>query len=176
MRSPEVYGEGEVRLNGCNIPAEPTCAAVQVLRTSTRLGARSATIHFETSSFSGGQSRGLEVATVLRSSHLESLELHRRSGRRQTRYRQICVKVGDLNWRTRLANGYNYSACANSNSKACQNARAAYAEHHNGKLLGYTTITGIRGDRDAGASRVRTGDGSSRQRRPSPAPLATQWC
>ena len=107
---------------------------------------------------------------------IEPLELHRRSGRRQTRYRQICVKVGDLNWRTRLANGYNYSACANSKSKACQNARAAYAEHHNGKLLSYTTITGIRGDRDAGASRVRTGDGSSRQRRPSPAPLATQWC
>jgi hypothetical protein len=32
-----------------------------------------------------------------------------------------------------LANSYNYSACANSNSKACQNDRAAFAEHHGGK-------------------------------------------
>ena len=32
-----------------------------------------------------------------------------------------------------LANEYNYSACANSKSRACQNARAAFAEHHNGQ-------------------------------------------
>ncbi len=31
------------------------------------------------------------------------------------------------------ATGYKYSACANNNSKACQDARAAYAEHHGGK-------------------------------------------
>jgi hypothetical protein len=31
------------------------------------------------------------------------------------------------------AAGYNYSNCANSNSKACMDARAAFAEHHNGQ-------------------------------------------
>jgi hypothetical protein len=28
--------------------------------------------------------------------------------------------------------GYKYSACANSNSKACRDDRAAFAKHHNG--------------------------------------------
>ncbi len=31
------------------------------------------------------------------------------------------------------ASTYKYSACTNNNSKACTDARAAYAEHHNGK-------------------------------------------
>ena len=31
-----------------------------------------------------------------------------------------------------LANSYNYSACAHSNSKACRDDRAAFARHHNG--------------------------------------------
>jgi hypothetical protein len=31
------------------------------------------------------------------------------------------------------AAGYGYSNCANNNSKACRDARAAFAEHHNGQ-------------------------------------------
>jgi len=30
--------------------------------------------------------------------------------------------------------GYNYSSCANNNSKACVDARNAFAEHHNGQF------------------------------------------
>jgi 5-methylcytosine-specific restriction endonuclease McrA len=33
-----------------------------------------------------------------------------------------------------MANNYDYNhACASSNSRACRDARAAYAEHHNGQ-------------------------------------------
>ena len=32
-----------------------------------------------------------------------------------------------------MAHSYNYSGCANSNSRACQNDRAAFAEHHSGQ-------------------------------------------
>jgi len=31
------------------------------------------------------------------------------------------------------ADRYNYSSCANSNSRACQDDRAAFARHHNGQ-------------------------------------------
>jgi hypothetical protein len=31
------------------------------------------------------------------------------------------------------AAGYDYSNCAHNNSKACSDARAAFAEHHNGQ-------------------------------------------
>src|SRR5882762_5776141 len=30
------------------------------------------------------------------------------------------------------AGGYGYHSCANNNSKACRDARSAFAEHHNG--------------------------------------------
>ena len=32
-----------------------------------------------------------------------------------------------------MAHSYNYAGCANSNSRTCQNDRAAFAEHHNGQ-------------------------------------------
>jgi len=31
------------------------------------------------------------------------------------------------------ANAYNYSACANNNSKTCSDARATFAKHHHGQ-------------------------------------------
>jgi hypothetical protein len=34
---------------------------------------------------------------------------------------------------TRAGGGYNYGGCANNNSKACRDARNAFAEHHSGQ-------------------------------------------
>jgi len=45
----------------------------------------------------------------------------------------LTIALSTLTGGLALANNYNYSACANSNSKACQNDRAAFAEHHGGQ-------------------------------------------
>jgi len=44
----------------------------------------------------------------------------------------LTIALATLTGGLALANGYNYGSCANSNSKACQDDRAAFARHHNG--------------------------------------------
>lgn len=40
---------------------------------------------------------------------------------------------GGYNGSGNSGRGYRYSACANNNSKACRDARDAFARHHNGQ-------------------------------------------
>ena len=54
-----------------------------------------------------------------------------------------------------------YSACAHNNSKACVDARNAFARHHGGVIPGQYYNHWFQGNQDAGTRRRMSGDGKA---------------